>query len=142
MTHDCPTGRHPEPHYCCYHGHHCRCDGCTFQAVEDNRRRRRDRAYGRWKARSVDAAATRALIAMLRDAGATKAWISEHTGLVPKTLWEIASRRRERVHRSTAAKVEGLARAVASGDLHPPGLRDAQRRKIARERRREYRVPA
>lgn len=142
LIHDCPTGKHPQPHYSCYHGHGCRCVDCKDAAVEDNRRRRRDRAYGRWRARRVDAASTRALLAMLRDAGSTQAWVTEQTGLAPKTQWEIRTRRREHVHRSTAVKVERLARLVAAGEAHPPNYVDARRRQIQREERRAYRVSA
>lgn len=143
-AHTCPTGRHPNPHYSCYHahGHRCRCDGCRAAAVADNRRRRQQRAYGRWKPRTCDAAATRALLAVLTDQGATRQWISDRTGLHPKTVWEIASRRRDRVRRTTADAVEGLARAVAAGHARPPRYADAERRRQHRLRQRAHRAKA
>lgn len=141
-AHTCPTGRHPNPHYSCYHGHGCRCPGCTAEAVADNRRRRQQRAYGRWKPRTCDAAATRAMLAVLKEQGATRQWICERTGLHPRTVWEITSRRRDRVHRSTADAVEELARAVAAGHARPPRYARAQERKVERERRRQYRQEA
>lgn len=124
MKHNCPTGRHREPHYSCYHGHGCRCPGCKDAAVADNRRRRRDRAYGRWRARTADAMAARALLIALFDAGATRTWISEQTGLDEGNLWAIRTGRRVRVHTSTLAKLRSLHEACGEG-LLPPRAQEA-----------------
>lgn len=142
MTHDCPTGKHPQPHMNCYYGHGCRCRPCTDAVVADSRRRRRDRAYGRPRSRLTDPVHARVAIAALIDLGATHEWISEQTRLNAPNLRAIRAGRRSRVRTATVAQLQHLWRDVGAGRAIPPRYADAQRRKVARERRRQYRSVA
>jgi hypothetical protein len=87
----------------------------------------------------VDPVVVLARLLWLFDQGATQKWVSERTGIPKVTLWRLRERPPENVRRSTAERIEALARAVGSGDAIPPGYAQAQARKRQRERMRDYR---
>lgn len=143
MNHDCPTGRHLEPATGCYTHHRCRCDGCRGANRQSHADVRSVRLrLGLEQRRFTASEPTRARVALLIDQGAEQNWIAAAVGRSQPWVSELLSGRFVEVRRDTAARVERLARLVAQGDVQPPGFREAQARKLVRDRRRQYRVSA
>lgn len=87
---------------------------------------------------------TRALLTWLHEEGATDDWVAAQLHVGRQRAHDARVGRPGTVGFGPAMqqRVAALVRRVASGDVQPPGFRDARRRKLQAEKRRRHRAAA